>query len=348
MPLANAQDYPLWINALIFLGAAVIVWSAGTRLTRYLDGITAQTKLDEAFVGMLLLGGITSLPEVANTITSSVTGNPRLGINNLLGSASINVLLLAVADAFIGRDAVTSVVAKPSTMMMGTLCMLVLMVVALVVTTGDVLFLGIGLGALVICVLCIAFFWIAAGYDRRAPWSVDDGEDETGEEDEGGGDHARVPLATLVTKTVVAGAVIFVAGYALSQTGDALAEQTGLGAGLVGFVLIGVSTSMPELSSIVTALRIRRYEMAFGQVLGTNFVNLSLIFVGDAFFSGGPVIDELGRFEAVSALLGAMLTGIFMVGLLEHRNPRVMRMGYDSLAVMILFGCGLGLLATIG
>jgi cation:H+ antiporter len=116
---------------------------------------------------------------------------------------------------------------------------------------------------------------------------------------------------------------------------------------MVGFALIGVSTSMPELSSIVTALRIRRYEMAFGQVLGTNFINLSLILVADAFFSGGPVINELGPFEIVSALLGAMLTGIFMVGLLEHKNPRVMRMGYDSLAVIVVFGCGLGLLSTL-
>jgi cation:H+ antiporter len=116
---------------------------------------------------------------------------------------------------------------------------------------------------------------------------------------------------------------------------------------MVGFGLIGVATSMPELSSIVTALRIRRYEMAFGQVLGTNFINLALILVADVFFRGGPVINELGRFEILSALLGAILTGIFMVGLLEQRNPRMMRMGYDSLAVIVLFGCGLTLLFAI-
>jgi hypothetical protein len=48
---------------------------------------------------MLLLGGITSLPEIATVTTASWTGNAPLADNNLLGSASINIVLLAAADA---------------------------------------------------------------------------------------------------------------------------------------------------------------------------------------------------------------------------------------------------------
>jgi cation:H+ antiporter len=96
------------------------------------------------------------------------------------------------------------------------------------------------------------------------------------------------------------------------------------------------------------ALRLRRYEMAFGQILGTNFINLSLILVIDLVFRGAPVINELGRFETVSALLGASLIAIYQVGLLERRDPVFMRMGYDSLAVMVLFAGGLLLLYTSG
>jgi cation:H+ antiporter len=345
MPLSNAQAYPLWINAVAFLIAAVIVWIAGTRLTHYLDGIAHHNGWDHAFVGMLLLGGITSLPEVANVVTSSLAGNPRLGINNLLGSAAINVLLLAVADAWIGRDAITSVVVQPVTLMMGTLCMLVLMAVAASVATGDLLIVGsgIGIGAVILCLMSVVSIWICGGYGQRAQWTIAGRHAKPVNEDH----RPTAPIAGLVFMTVVAGAVIFTAGYALSQIGDALADQTGFGAGMVGFVLIGISTSMPELSSIVTALRIRRYEMAFGQVLGTNFINLSLILIADAFFLGGPVINELSRFEILSALLGAMLIGIFMVGLLEHKNLRVIRMGYDSFAVVVLFTCGLAILSTV-
>jgi cation:H+ antiporter len=294
--------------------------------------------MDEAFAGMLFLGIITSLPEIANVVTASVIGNPQLAVNNLLGSASINLVLLSAADAAIGREAVTSAVVNPATMMMAALCILVLTAVALVITTGDWGVLGIGVGALALCALSIGAFWLAAGYGARAPWTVKQkAKQRTRSEQRGVAAEASLPW--LWVRTAVLGATIFLSCYALSQTGDAIAKQTGIGSGIVG--LIGTATSMPERSTMLEALRLRRYEMAFGQVLGTNFVNLSLILLADFFFSGGPVINELGKFEAISALLGIFLIGIFLIGLLEHPNPRVLKMGYDSLAVLVVFAGGL-------
>src|SRR3546814_1270995 len=82
-----------------------------------------------------------------NGVTASSIGNPALAVNNLLGSSAINILLLAIADAIVGRRAVTSIVAQPSTMMMATLCMIILMTIAVLVVLGDVLFGPIGIGS---------------------------------------------------------------------------------------------------------------------------------------------------------------------------------------------------------
>lgn len=354
MPFATAQEYPVWVNGLIFLVAAGFVWLAGSRLTLYVDEIAGKRGLSQAFAGMLLMGVITSLPEIANSITSSLIGNPALAVNNLLGSAAINVLLLAIADAFIGRDALTSVVAGAGTLMQSTLCMIVLISVAVAILSGDVLVFQVGLWALGLCAISIFAFWLASRYGRRAPWTVtgDTGDHRQAEAGDGrqtsserrdAGDGLFAP----VLKTVVAGGVILVAGYSLSRTGDALAEQTGLGTGMVGFALIGLSTSLPELSSIISAIRIRRHEMAIGEILGTNFVNVSLILLVDAAYAGGPVINELGPFETISALLGAVLVGVYLIGLLERRDLVVLRMGYDSLSVIVLFAAGLALLYSL-
>lgn len=345
MPLVDAASNPFWMNAAIFIAAAVVVWFAGVRLTRHLDIVALRTGMDHAFVGMLLLGGITSLPEVANVATASVMGNPALAVNNLLGSAAINVLLLAVADACVGRGAVTGVVARPSTMMMAALCMLVLIAFALAVTIGDVELFGFGLAGLAICALSIGCFRLAAGYDARSPWSVEleDIEERAAEDEK----DDTVGSRGLWLRIVFDGVLIFGAGYALSQTGDAIAQQTGMTSALVGFALIGLATSMPELSTVLTALRLGRPEMAFGQVLGTNFINLSLLPLGDALFTGGPLINQLGTFEVVSALLGATLIGVFLVGLLERRDRTILKMGYDSAVVILLFALGLALLATL-
>lgn len=318
----------------IFVGAAVLVWWLGVRLTRSLDAVAERTGWGRAMVGMLLLGGITSLPELANVVSASSVGEPRLAINNLLGSAAINVFLLAAVDAVVGRKALTAVTAQPSTLMMCVLSMLVLLLAAAAIVTRDVQLLGVGLWATAISVASLLFFILAAGYERRAPWKVKSA-DEGSEPDEP--DDTRRSLRSLAVESGLCAVAIFVAGYALSATGDIIAERSGLGSGVVGFLLIGMATSMPELSTIYTALKMGRHELAFGQVLGTNFVNLSLFIVADLVFDGGPAVNELGRFEIILALLGAFLTGVFLVGLLERKDPKVMRMGYDSLAIILTF-----------
>lgn len=345
MYLLDLQEQPLWLNIAVFAAAGIVVWIGGTHLTRALDAISERTGLGRLFVGMLLLGTITSLPEVANVISASSSGVPQLAVNNLLGSAAINVVLLAIADAFIGRDAVTSVVADPATLMLCTLCMLVLAVVAAAIAIGDIDVYGLGAWSITITVLSVAAFALAVGYGKRAPWVLR--EAPPGRRDDSILHESRRPMSALVGISVVAAAAIFLAGYTLSEAGDVIATKTGLGAGFVGFMLIGVSTSMPELSTIRESLKLRQHEMAFGQVLGTNFVNLSLFLLVDIIYREGPVINVLGRFEEFSALLGLVLIGVFLIGLLERRNARIFRMGYDSFAVIVLFIVGAALLYTI-
>lgn len=344
MPLADAASYPVWVNGLIIVAAAVVIWIFGKRLTVDLDAIAVERKLDHAFVGMLMLGGITSLPELANTITSSSIGSPALGINNLLGSAAINVFLLAVADAFVGRKAVTSIVARSSTMMMAAQCMTVLVVIAFVLTIGDIAIAGLGAGSVTISVLAVFSFWLATGHDQRSHWRVSPANGGAREEPQ---PEPRSGVANLWSRVAVSGALIFAAGYALSQSGDAIAEQAGLTSSAVGFGLIGTVTSLPELVTVMTALRLSRPEMAFGQILGTNFVNLSFFAVSDLAYAGEPVLNTLGSFEVLAALLGAVLIGVFMVGLLEHRDRTIGRMGIDSAVVIVLFVLGVALLALV-
>lgn len=138
MSLLDVSSFPLPVNLAMFAVAAVFVWLAGARLTGYLDGISDRTGLGQAFVGMLLLGGITSLPEIAAVSSSALTSNAALATNNLLGSVAINVVLLAIGDAMLGRDAITSVVGKPITLMQGVLVVVALAMAASATVTGDI------------------------------------------------------------------------------------------------------------------------------------------------------------------------------------------------------------------
>ncbi|MBM1172814.1 sodium:calcium antiporter [Microvirga arabica] len=348
MSLLNFGTFGLWANALIFAMAAACVWWAGTRLTGYLDAIADRTGIGQAFAGMLLLGGITSLPEVAAVSTSSWTGNASLAVNNLLGSVAINVLLIALADAVLGRDAITSAIGKSTTLMQGVLSITALAFAAMAIVSGDVPVSGIGAWSFALFCYCVFAFWLAAAYGRRAPWHTVRDEGTAVDTSQGAPEFRaplkQVSLTSLIGRTSLAALVILVAGFALAQAGDAISQLTGLGASLVGLVLVGFATSLPEVSSITAAVRMKRYEMALGDVFGTNLLTIGLLLLADVFYAGEPVLNTAGRFEAVAALLGLILTAVFVIGLLERKNKTFLRMGYDALAAILIFVGGIVLL----
>jgi cation:H+ antiporter len=337
----DSLSLPLLLG--VFTAAAALVWLAGTRLARYVSALAEQTGVGQAFLGMLLLGGITSLPEVAAVGTSAANGNAALAINNLLGTASINVLLLALADIVYGKGALTAVAARPATLMQGVLSMLLAATVALIATVGDVALFGVGVGGVFLATGAIGALAIAGQYEHRHVWEAVDGKQPK----RGNVERHEIPLHRLVLAIAACAAAILVAGFVLSASAEGIVARTGLAAGMVGFLLIGFATSLPEVSSIVAAVRMKRYQMAIGDVFGTNLFNVMLIFWADVIYRRGPVMAEAGGFEALGAILAVVMTGLFVVGLLERRDKTILRMGYDSLAAILTFGGGVWLLSRL-
>ncbi|GAA4467964.1 hypothetical protein [Novipirellula rosea] len=101
MPQFNELSLPT--NLLIFAFGAVLVWIAGTKLSNYVDLFADRTGLGKAFAGALLLGGATSLPELATTLTASYSGSAELAGTNLLGGVMMQIAVLALIDAFVLR-----------------------------------------------------------------------------------------------------------------------------------------------------------------------------------------------------------------------------------------------------
>jgi cation:H+ antiporter len=363
MELLDFKNYSLWTNIGIFAASAVVVWIAGTKIARYADKIATRSGIGHAAVGLVLLAGITSLPEIAVSVTSAIEKNAALAVNNLLGSIAMQITVLAAADALIRRQALTVVAASPGVLLQVAMNALLLTVVAAAITIGDTPLFHAGEWAWGLLFAYVFAIWKVADSEGRNYWIVrktpiqkkleskdsksrenrsihaghpspdDEGNDEEEEH--------RGRIRPLVMKCIVAGAAILVAGFLLSRTGDAIARQTGLGQSFVGAVLLAMSTSLPEVSSVVAAIRLRRYQMAISDIFGTNLFNVGMIFLVDIVYSGKPVLSEVGRFSQFAALLGAALACVYLVGLIERRDRTIAGMGLDSFAVLILYGGGL-------
>ena len=333
------ESWPLGANFGVFAAAAGVVWFAGTRIARYADAIAEKTGIGREVLGIVLLGGITSLPELAVATTAAVAGHPALSVNDLLGSAAINVVIIALADAALGRDAITSVLASPGVLLQGVLGIVLLALVVGATMTSPLALAGASAWTWLLVLGYAVSVWIIAKSHSKQAWTAARRRRKAPADREPAG-----ALRPLVVRTALAGCAVLIAGFFLAKTAEAIAAQTGLGTSFIGAVLLAASTSLPEVSTVLGAVRLKRYEMAVSDIFGTNLFNVLIIFAVDVLYEGGPVLAEVGRFAGFGALLAIVLTALYVVGMIERRDRTILRMGFDSLAAVCIYAAGVALL----
>jgi cation:H+ antiporter len=332
----------LWLNAGIFAGAAALVWLAGTRLADYADIVSSRTGISKALLGMLMLGVATSLPEIATTVTGAAIGNAPLVAGNLFGGVAMQMAILAIADLVAVRGALTFFAPQPVLLFQGVMLLLLLGAALAGSAASDPLAVGgVGLTPILLFGGYLLTVRASQGGDYLPRWRATNEPDARG--DSTGAEDRRSPLSDtrLYVASGTAATVILVAGWLLARTGDALAVQTNLGASFVGVALVAGSTSLPELSTTIGAVRRGNHQMAVSNILGTNCLELALFFLADLVYRGGPILAETDQSAMFAGALGVVVTSIFLLGLLERRDRTVLRMGVDSLAVLVIYVSGL-------
>lgn len=89
----------LWVEFIVCSG--IIVY-CGTNLTRYGDVIAEKTGLGRAWIGLILMAGVTSLPELINGLSSvALAGVPDIAVGDVMGSCVFNLAILALVDLLI-------------------------------------------------------------------------------------------------------------------------------------------------------------------------------------------------------------------------------------------------------
>lgn len=349
--MTSFDQFSLLTNVLLFSLAAAVVWFSGHQLSRYADVVSIKTNIGHALLGVLLLGGVTSLPELAVTLTASVGNNTALAVNNILGGVAMQVAVLAVADVAIRERALTSVVPDPVVLLQGSLNIVVLSLAACAVIAGDVAVFGIGAWSWVILAACLLSIRLLMKADKRQPWIANIEEEEWRE----GGPDGRadkhpvyeMSLRRVMLRAAAAGLAILAGGFVVTRTAEVIAVQTGIGQSFAGAVLVALSTSLPEVSTVLSALRLGLFTMAISDILGTNLFDVALLFVVDAIADGPPALAAAGEFAGVAALLGILLTAILLTGLAERRNKTFLRLGVDSGAIIVSYVFGLAILYTL-
>lgn len=354
------------VNGALFAVAAAAIWWAGTRLEQLADVISRRTGLGDAFTGMLLLATVTSLPEVATTVTAIVVlHDPELAVHNLLGGVAMQTALLIVADRCgRRRGALTFFTPRYVLLLQGLgLVVILLIAIAAVATQGVPVMLSVSGWSLLLLLAFVGLLRVVhrrRGQPRWTPTPLDDVPLEMQEDLEeqakttattpggdAGPDDERSLRKVTVLFTAMA-AVVVVGGWIATETAEALANQSGLGSAFIGATLLATATSLPELSTTVSASRHGRYTVAVSNVFGSNAFDVGLLVLADVLYRGGSVFAHAGGTVVFVATIGAGMTCVYVWGLIERANRTIFGIGYDSAAALLVYVAGMAVLYWIG
>lgn len=150
----------------------------------------------------------------------------------------------------------------------------------------------------------------------------------------------------LVTTAWFAGSAVavIVAGTVLSRAADCIAERTGLGRLTVGVLLLASATSLPEIITDVSAVRMGALDLAVGNLMGSCVMNLVILAVLDLVHYARHRASLLSRVvvgHARTATLGVVLLGIAAVSVLTKVTPAVGGVGVGTILIGAVYAAGL-------
>ena len=148
-------------------------------------------------------------------------------------------------------------------------------------------------------------------------------------------------VVALIAFAGSAGSVIFLGGQ-LAKFGDALASLTGLGRLFVGSILIALATSLPELSTNISAVRLDppNPELAVGNIFGANMVNMFTLSIVALLFGGKAFLDRVAPEQAYLIVLASIMTGAAVILGAVKWDVSLWQIGPASVIFLALFLSG--------
>ena len=178
-----------------------------------------------------------------------------------------------------------------------------------------------------IIVLYLIAMRAAFVYERRTKPPPTASKDETG-----------TTLTAALVRYAGAALLVAVAGTWLPFIGQDIADTMGWRTTFVGTLFVAGATSIPELAVTISAMRLGAVDMAIGNLLGSNLIDVLILAIDDIAYTKGPLLATASPAHAVTAFAAVIMSGIFIVALLYKPETRLRgTISWVSLSLLLVY-----------
>lgn len=287
---------------LAFALASAIIVIAGVKLTSLADALAERTGIQRGFIGVLLLGLVTSLPEVITSLSAVLLFNATpMAAGNLLGSCTFNLLIIVVLDSLFRLDNADRTSMSAGILSIG---MVLIVLVGYLVPADMPSFYLDPFSFLVLLGYIVSLYVI---WRQDVPAAVSETR-EPGSPQPGGS------LLSLAARISLFALVLVATSVWMSDICDRIAAQTGLGGTFVGAFFMAASTSLPELTVSIAALRMGQMSLSLGNIYGSNIFNIGILSLVDLAEGKGSLFARIEDNHAFLSLLTLLMSVLLLYG----------------------------------
>ena len=281
---------------LLIIGFIVLIKGADI----FVDGassVAGSFKVSKMLIGLTIVAFGTSAPEFAVSVKSLISGSGDMVLGNVIGSNILNILLiLGVSSMFHSLKVKDSTVKKelPITLLMTTIFIVLLSDKLFDKGFNNTFTRSDG-------IVIILFFLVFVYYlIKMARNKIDNNQDEK---------YMSMKKAILFTILGIAG--IIIGSNLVVENASAIARTMGISESMVALTIVALGTSLPELVTSITATRKGEYDIAIGNVVGSNIFNIGMVIGAPIALFGGIQQFSINYIDLITMIVSAFLLFIF-------------------------------------
>ena len=325
--------YSSWALGILFVVCALLIWVFGIKLSKAIDEIVNHYGWGEAIGGIVFLAIITNLPEIAITAVAAFNHDYDIAVSNILGGIAIQTAVLVLIDIYgVGRKAPLTLKGHSKILLFEGLT--VIIILSLVIAANKFPTYHY-LRHTTAFEWIILFTWLLSIWGIKRLYQLNQIKKVSKHQTN------SIVLSTVKVKkaiiiTILGAIITLMAGYGLEVSGEVLSKRWGMDGIVFGATILALCTALPEISTGIASAKIRDYQMAVSDIFGGNAF-LPVLFLMAALIGGESILPGLKVSDIYLTSVGILLTTIYMIGMLFHSKKQFLRMGIDSIIVLILY-----------
>lgn len=282
---------------LLLVGFAALILGANW-LVNGATSVGIKAKLSPLIIGLTIVAFGTSLPEMVVNVFSCIQGSPELAIGNIIGSNTMNILLILGVSSMIYPIDVSRISIRRD-IPAGFIATF-----AITLMAND-FFRGIS--GTINWVEGIVLLLMGFGYLMLTFKKNDDVQDNVEVQE-------SLPWGKTILQLILGIIGLYIGGELVSRNAQTLAISWGMSESTVGLTVVATATSLPELiTSIVAALK-KNSAIAIGNVLGSNILNIFMVLGVSSLITPLPFDSKMNQqlmilFAANAIMLTTVFTG---------------------------------------